>query len=212
MLLAVENAITGSDVAARVAQQTLLRRRGADYADEVRRLLDAALEVMRRSGTGGKARVADIVAAAGLSNEAFYRHFPSKEALVTAVLDDGTARLRSYLVHQMGKQRTPDARIRRWVEGVLAQADGETGATTLAVLCNAGGGATGPPGAYPAQQPLSDLLVEPLTALGSRRPELDAALFGHAVVGLLRDHLWARTHPTKAEADHVVAACLRAVA
>src|ERR671927_1206980 len=87
--------------------QRALAKRGAAYADEVRRLLDAGLAVMRRCGTESRPRVADIVAAAGLSNEAFYRHFPSKDALVAAILEDGAERLGSYLVHQMAKERSP---------------------------------------------------------------------------------------------------------
>src|SRR5690348_16936146 len=84
-----------NDVAARIAQRTLAKRE-AGYASEVRRLLDAALEVMRQGGTASRPRVADIVAAAGLSNDAFYRHFPSKDSLAAALLEDGAARLRSY--------------------------------------------------------------------------------------------------------------------
>src|SRR6266705_5864308 len=120
-----------NDVAARIAQRTLAKR-GAGYASEVRRLLDAALEVMRQGGTASRPRVADIVAAAGLSNDAFYRHFPSKDALVAAILDDGAERLGSYLAHQMAKEPTPQGQVRRWVEGVLSQADEEIAATTLA--------------------------------------------------------------------------------
>ena len=97
---------------------------------------------MRRCGTTSRPRVADIVAAAGLSNDAFYRHFPSKDALVAALLEDGTARLTSYLTHQMDKEADPADRVRRWVEGVLSQADEDIAATTLAVLWN--GGSLGP--------------------------------------------------------------------
>ena len=106
------------------AQEALARREAA-YAEEVRRLLDAALGVMRECGTASRPRVADIVAAAGLSNDAFYRHFRSKDALVAALVDDGALRLRSYLDHQMAKASTPDAQVRRWVEGVMSQAEGE---------------------------------------------------------------------------------------
>ena len=88
------------------AQQRLAER-GAQYSEEVRRLLDAGLAVMRRCGTTSRPRVADIVAEAGLSNDAFYRHFQSKEALVAALLDDGSTRLASYLAHQMEKPSTP---------------------------------------------------------------------------------------------------------
>ena len=94
---------------------------------------------MRRCGTDSRPRVADIVAAAGLSNDGFYRHFASKDALVAAILDDGTERLQSYLAHQMAKEVTAAGKVRRWVEGVLSQAsDEEIAATTLAVLWNAG--------------------------------------------------------------------------
>src|SRR5690348_2490130 len=129
-ILYIEN-----DVATRMAQRTLAKRE-AGYASEVRRLLDAALEVMRQGGTASRPRVADIVAAAGLSNDAFYRHFPSKDALVAALLEDGAERLRGYLAHQMAKADTPEAQVRRWVQGVLAQTEDEIAATTLAVLFN----------------------------------------------------------------------------
>src|SRR3954464_11273722 len=108
-------------VAQRIAQRAMAKR-GATYASEVRRLLDAGREVMRRCGTESRPRVADIVAEAGLSNDAFYRHFVSKDALVVAILEDGAARLRSYLEHQMGKEATAEGKVRRWVDGILAQA------------------------------------------------------------------------------------------
>src|SRR5437660_5249790 len=100
MILVMKNAIpsspNGGGVAARIAAQTLAKR-SPDYESEVRRLLDAALEVIAKHGTAARARVADIVAAAGLSNDAFYRHFPSKDALVCAIIEDGTQRLASYV-------------------------------------------------------------------------------------------------------------------
>jgi len=136
-------------IAEQIAQQTLAKR-GAGYVEEVRRLLDAALSVMRAGGPDGRARVADIVAEAGLSNDAFYRHFPSKDALVAAVIDDGSTRLHSYLTHQMAKETTPEGRIRRWVEAVMSQARGDVAATTLAVMVNAGGGSTGRMRQYPS--------------------------------------------------------------
>jgi len=202
-------AISPNDIAGRIAQQTLARR-GMDYASEVRRLLDAGLAVMRDCGTSARPRVTDIVAAAGLSNDAFYRHFPSKEALVTAILEDGTERLGGYLAHQMGKETTAEGRVRRWVEGVLSQAaDAEIAATTLAVLWNAGVLGAGPAaGPAAARGPLATLLHEPFTELGSVDPGLDASLAAHAVVGKLADLLWRRARPTRDEIDHVVGFCL----
>ncbi len=199
----------GDDVATRIAQQTLAARR-AGYADEIRRLLDAAREVMQRCGTASRPRVADIVAAAGLSNDAFYRHFPSKDALVTAILEDGQQRLSSYLSHQMAKEPSAEGQVRRWVEGVLSQAVGEVAATTLAVLWNGASVADGPAsGRHFASAPLAVLLQPPFAELGSVDPRLDASLAAHAVLGTLSDHLWQRTEPTPAEVEAVAACCLR---
>lgn len=196
-------------VANRIAQQTLAARR-AGYAGEVRRLLDAALEVMRRCGTASRPRVADIVAAAGLSNEAFYRHFPSKDALVTAILEDGRQRLSSYLGHQMAKEPSAEGQVRRWVGGVLSQSTGEVAATTLAVLWNGASVVEGPAsGRHFASAPLAVLLRRPFTELGSTGPQLDASLAAHAVLGRLADHLWQRTEPTRTEVRAVGDFCLR---
>ena len=156
-------------------------------------------------------RVADIVAAAGLSNDAFYRHFKSKDALVTAILEDGSERLRTYLVHQMAKESTPEGQVRRWVKGVLAQADAELSATSLAVLWNGGSADAGlAAGRHFASAPLATLLAEPFAALGSRSPELDAALAAHAALGLLSDCVWRQKEPTRAEIERVATFCLGA--
>ena len=194
----------------RIARKTLARRE-AEYASEVRRLLDAAREVMGACGTASRPRVADIVAAAGLSNEAFYRHFPSKDALVTAILTDGAERLQSYLEHQMAKESTAEGKVRRWVEGVLAQADEEIAATTLAVMWNGGSVGEGlGSGRHFASAPLATLLQQPFAALGSSAPELDATLAAHATLGKLSDHLWQRTRPTRAEIARITEFCLLA--
>jgi AcrR family transcriptional regulator len=203
-----ENANLPVDVADRIARQTLAQR-GPDYVGEVRRLLAAALEVMSRRGTTSRPRVADIVAAAGLSNDAFYRHFASKEALVLALLEDGTQRLGGYLAHQMLKAATPEAQVRAWVEGVLAQADEKIAATTLAVLYNGGGAGGGiTSGRHFASAPLAALLHEPFTALGSTDPEMDAALAAHATLGKMSDYLWQHTQPTPAEVERISRFCL----
>jgi AcrR family transcriptional regulator len=204
----IERSPDQNDVAARIAGQTLANR-GPDYSGEVRRLLDGGREVMRRCGTNSRPRVADIVGAAGLSNDAFYRHFASKDALVAAILEDGTERLRSYLAHQMTKEATPQGEVRRWVQGILSQAaDDDIAATTLAVLWNAGNLAQAPTSS--ASAPLATLLHGPFHALGSADPELDASLVAHAIVGKLADYLWLGTRPSSADTEHLVSFCLAA--
>jgi AcrR family transcriptional regulator len=201
------------DVASRVARQTLARRNVDAYAQEVRRLLDAAMTVIRERGTASRPRVADIVAAAGLSNDVFYRHFPSKDALVGALLEEGAQRLQSYLAHQMAKEPTPQAQVRRWVEGVLSQSDDGIAETTLAVLYNSGGADDArAAGRHFASGPLATLLHEPFRALGSEQPELDASFVTHAVLGTLTDHLWEQTRPSTGETDHIVDLCLAVAA
>jgi AcrR family transcriptional regulator len=193
------------DVAATIAHQRLAKR-GAEYTSEVRRLLDAGLDVMRRCGTTSSPRVSDIVAAAGLSNDAFYRHFASKQALVAAIIEDGSSRLASYLAHQMEKVATAEGKVAAWIAGVMSQAaDEEIASTTLAVLWNGAtvGGMT--------TDPLAALLRDPFAALGSTDPEADAALCAHAAVGVLSDFLWRRVTPTPAQIDHVTEFCLRAI-
>src|SRR6266699_827132 len=209
----MDNAILNqqNDVPARIAQRALAKR-GADYASEVRRLLDAALEVMRQGGTASRPRVADIVAAAGLSNDAFYRHFPSKDALVAALLEDGAERLAGYVAHQMDSEPAPDAKVRRWDEGVLSQTREEIAATTLAVLWNGGRiGESFASGRHSASAALAALLHEPYARLGSADPEMDASLAAHATLGKISDYLWQRAAPSPAEIDQITEFCLRAI-
>ncbi len=201
--------VPSEDLASRIARDALAKR-VPERSLEVRRLLDAGLSVMRERGTTSRPRVADIVAAAGLSNDAFYRYFESKDAFVSAILDDGMTRLSSYLVHQMAKVTDPRAKLSAWVEGVLSQAaDLSAAGTTLAVLYNAGsinaGADTTPPSASSA---LGHLLVEPLTELGSSSPTLDASFIAHAVVGQLSEFLWQRVQPKGSQIARVVSLCL----
>jgi AcrR family transcriptional regulator len=107
-------------LAQRSVDRTMERRR-ATYEDEVRRLIQASFELIRRDGSL-EPRVGQIVAEAGLSNQAFYKHFRSKDELLLAVLDDGIRTLRSYVEHRMSKARTPERKIRSWIAGVLEQA------------------------------------------------------------------------------------------
>jgi AcrR family transcriptional regulator len=103
-----------------LADRTLSARRET-YAAEVRALIDAAFEVMRTSGDIDPP-VRDIVKTAGLSNQAFYRHFASKDALLLAVLADGHAQLIEYLRKRTRGAAGAQAKVRAWIEGVMAQA------------------------------------------------------------------------------------------
>ena len=75
---------------------------------------------------------------AGLSNQAFYRHFASKDALLLAVLADGQRQLVAYL-ERAGRDRRRARReqVQRWIEGVMAQArDRDAAEATRPFACN----------------------------------------------------------------------------
>jgi len=111
-------------VTASVAERSVLRAlasRQLVYTQEVNRLIAACLIVSERTGNFDP-RVGDILAEAGLSNQAFYRHFQSKEELLLAVLDQGGRQLDVYLRKRMAAQAEPIDKVRAWVRGFTAQA------------------------------------------------------------------------------------------
>ncbi len=114
-----------TSLADRLVDRTLADRHEA-YATEVRQLVDAAYRVIAESGHLDPP-VRAILAEAGLSNPAFYRHFRGKDELLLVMLDDGRRRLVEYLDRRVA--RVPDTgpdpgaeRVAEWVRGVLAQA------------------------------------------------------------------------------------------
>lgn len=75
---------------ARAARSTTgkVRRTQAERTEETRRrLLDAAVEVMASKGYSGF-RTVDVADAAGVSRGAMTHHFPSKDELVVALVED----------------------------------------------------------------------------------------------------------------------------
>lgn len=173
---------------------------------EVQRLLDATLVVIRHTGVESPPKVADIVAEAGLSNQAFYRHFASRDDLLAAVAEAGAARLVSYLEHQMGKADRPAEQIAAWIRGVLGQAAKPSVARDTRAVVSSGRRSRRPI-AVPHGAPA--LLVEPLRRFGSVDAERDAEVIGAAVFGRLEFHLWVRP-PSEEDTEHLVGFCLAA--
>jgi AcrR family transcriptional regulator len=81
------------------------------------RILDAALEVFARKGYH-RAIVDDIVRASGTSKGAVYHHFPNKEAVFLALVDDFAARLARAAAAAIAAQHGALARV----EGALTAA------------------------------------------------------------------------------------------
>lgn len=184
-----------------------LARQRAEATREVEAILDAALRVAERV-TPAAPRVADIVAEAGTSNQAFYRYFAGKDDLMRAVYERGIARLQSYLEHQVGKETEPRRQIEAWIRGVLTQVTDRKAASQSAAIIRQLGQQADLDDPRLTEQ-VAALLVEPAAGAGSTAPERDATLIDDTVFGVLRRHASRGTAPSEAECDHVVSFCLR---
>lgn len=207
--MATEPEAEAGTLADRAVRRALARREATARA-EVQRLLDATLALIRRSGDESPPRVADIVAEAGLSNQAFYRHFAGRDELLAAVAEAGARRVVTYLEHQMAKATEPGAQVRRWIEGVLAQAKPDAAHETRAVTIPMRRSASVATWGRDPLDDARDLLLRPLRALGSDDPERDAALVSAAAFDRLKHHIWVEP-PTRDDVEHLVGFCLRAV-
>jgi AcrR family transcriptional regulator len=115
------------DSAVGLAVDRSIEKRRATAQSEIESLVSAALNVIRRTGRL-EPTVSDILAEAGLSNQAFYRHFRSKHELLVAVLDRGIRGLATYLRGRMAHADSPMDAIREWIRGIAAQAGDPDGA------------------------------------------------------------------------------------
>ena len=126
---APEGAADGAGAVGSAVDRSLARRRAAAQ-DEVGRLVSAAFLVIERTGHL-EPKVSDILREAGLSNQAFYRHFRGKHHLLVTVLDEGIRRLAAYLEQRMSELDNPVDAAQAWIQGMAAQALDEDGALSL---------------------------------------------------------------------------------
>jgi AcrR family transcriptional regulator len=91
----------------------------ADAARNRRALLDAALEAFHRAGV--TASLDDIAKAAGVGPGTLYRHFPTRDDLVLAVIDSGLLDL-AELGERLATAPEPVAALTEWLESYIAQA------------------------------------------------------------------------------------------
>src|SRR5439155_2084205 len=110
-----------TETLARRAVERSVAERQAEYAQEMQRIVDATYGLIERTGSVDPP-LRDVLRETGLSTQAFYRYFQSKDELLLLLLDDGRRRLLGYLEHRVQGAATPEAGLRAWVEGVLAQA------------------------------------------------------------------------------------------
>jgi AcrR family transcriptional regulator len=201
---------TSQSVALRSVDRSIEGRR-AVYEDEVRRLVDASFGLARESGSL-EPRVGEIVARAGLSNQAFYKHFRSKDELLLAVLDQGIRLLRGYLEHRMAKARTPVRRIQQWVSGVAEQAlNPESAASTRPfALSRVRLAEQFPEEVTRSEAQLSEMLLAAIVEareageIGPGDARRDAEVVYNLSMGWIERKLAAPQPPRRADADHLI--------
>jgi AcrR family transcriptional regulator len=191
-----------------------VRRALADRYDagteDVQRLIDATYRVVERTGSVDPT-VREIIAEAGSSTQAFYRHFRSKDELLVAVLDDGRRQLVEYLTHQMAKGSTPEERVRAWIRGFLAQAaDPVSRSRTRPFVAQRDRLAERfPEGEQVSLALLVGLLEPELRALGAGRDaRRDARAILRLSMATMSDHVREGTVPTRADVEHLMRFCL----
>jgi len=201
-------------LATRAVERALEARR-ATYEDEVQRLLTASFSLIQQSGDL-EPPVGAIVKAAGLSNQAFYRHFRSKDELLLATLDEGVGRLADYLGHRMESAEDPVARVRAWIGGVLEQALQDTAAEATRPFAGARARLAQrfPAEVEASERRLTALLADALrdaAAAGVLRsdPEHDAETIYTLAMGWVQRRLAHPEPASRAEAEHVIAFALR---
>ena len=166
-------------------------------AAEIRSLLDAALHVMQRDDTLDPP-VAQIVKVSGLSNQAFYRHFAGKDALLMALLADGRERMAHTIERRMARAETRDDAIRAWVLAVLDQArDPKAAAATRPFVANSDRLAVAYPDAVAASR---SELMRPLENVVDAA---DALAVFHLAMGSMHDAVGARRTITRREAEEI---------
>ena len=198
------------DVASQIARRRIAERE-TELAAEVRRLMKGAQVVFRRCGTKESPRVADILAEVGMSNDAFYRHFTSKDELVVAIIEDGTRRVCKSLAEAM-EGVAPREQVALFVRSLIGTVADPKGSENLrALMWNVARTADDSKRRVAARASLAKLLVQPMHALGSTEPERDAYSVTDTALGRMEHFMWRRETPSTADIEHVVQFCLRAV-
>lgn len=199
--------MTGGRQLQRVAKPA----RQASYDAEVRRLIRATETVMFEKGPTEQPRVADIVRAAGVSNQAFYRHFRSRDDVVLATYEQGLLAVHEYLAHQVFKHTDFESRIRAWINGMLRQIeDPDLSELTAVIFWNVNqiarhNSEIEPVGRARMLHLLSRIYIE----AGAPEPARTALFVQTLVVGITSRFCEVGERPSDEEREALIRFCLR---
>lgn len=102
-------------------------------ADERSRIFVATLEVLRRN-SGEEATVSDILAQAGLSTRAFYRHFQTKEDVIQGLYERDARSFGAHLARRVEAADSPESALAIWIYEMLGLAYDRRRAERVAAL------------------------------------------------------------------------------
>lgn len=192
---------------AEAAVQRALRAKQQAAAEEVERILEAAVRLMQEHAPQ-MPRVSDVVAEARTSNKAFYRYFGGKEDLLCAVMERGVLRVAAHVRHQQAKEATPTGRLAQAIRILLAQAaDPVTARDSHAVSTQFRALTMHQTSEASLLAPLREVFADPIEELGSVDVTRDAEATLGVTMHILRGHLERGTTPTARDADHLVSFC-----
>jgi AcrR family transcriptional regulator len=172
-------------------------------AEEIQRIVDATYVVIARTGSLDPPLRA-VIRESGCSNQAFYRHFASKDDLMLGLCADGRRRLAETLRRRAATTGGPARRVEAWIRGVLLQAaDRDAAARTRPFVAGlARLEVLFPDELRRSRDVILDTLAETLGARPAARA--DALAVYDLAFGAMQRHLLAGTKPGKAETEHVI--------
>ena len=102
-----------------------VRRGAARHVEEAAATVEAVMaagrELVERDGVLDF-NMRELLSVAGVSNRAFYRHFPTKDALVAALVDEVYATMVDTLGFVVDSTADPVAALEQWIDGALVYA------------------------------------------------------------------------------------------
>jgi AcrR family transcriptional regulator len=192
-------------------------KRGDDSTATVEATLAAVRSLIERDGVIDF-NMRELLALAGVSNRAFYRHFPSKEAVVTALVEEVYGTMVHSLAEAVGRASGARARMTAWIDESLRYAHdpGHRARGRIFVAYEARLRDEHPE----VYRRAGRALVQQVSAIirdgveegvfTTRSPEEHARIVVRLVVATLQQHVLDRNAPSDVERDALVAFILQA--
>lgn len=187
--------------------------RQASYDDEVRQLIKATERVMMEKGRTGQPKVAEVVQAAGMTNQAFYRHFRGRDDLIIATYEQGMVAVYRYLEQRVYQHSDLVGRLRAWIHGLLRQIeDPELTELSSIIFWNVAQVPRENTEIEPVgRERMLELLVSILRDGDVSSPERAGRFVHTLVMGTVTRYYESKTVPGRAEREALVDFCLAGI-